>query len=467
MITNVTASLMRALAEWFGRRIYRPLEIDVNNTVQATAIDMENQWLPFTPNRDFKEDPRIFEGAKGVRFYSPQGEEILDGSSALFTTPAGHGRLEIADAIHKQVLHLDYTSSFLRSHPGSNALCKNLATILPPGMDKIFLCNSGSEAIDTAVKIALQYQRARGHGSRSIFVSREKAYHGSNLSGVALGGIPSNRADFGLPLLPVVHMRHTLLESNKFQPGQGSHGAELAEDLKRLILLHGEQNVAACIVEPISGSSGVLVPPVGYLERLREICDEHGVLLIFDEVITGFGRTGSPFAAQSFGIIPDIMTLAKAITNGVVPMGAVAVRGEIYQTILSATVKHSTELFHGYTSSGHPVSCAAALATLAIYEKEQLFQKASDLSGYFQERLFSLAGKPGIADVRGYGMLGGVDIDPAHVGMDGYNFQKRLYDNHLHIKATGSSMIIAPPFVCTKADIDTIIGTIEGCLSST
>ena len=226
----------------------------MNNTMRATSVDLKNQWLPFTPNRDFKEDPRIFESAKGLYFYSPQGDAILDGSSALFTTPAGHARPEIADAIRDQVMHLDYTSSFLRSHPGSNAVCNRLAEILPPGMGTIFLCNSGSESIDTAAKIALQYHRAEGQSSRSIFVSREKAYHGSNLSGVALGGIGANRRDFGMPLLPVVHMRPTSLESNKFTSGQGTKGAELAEDLKRLILLHGEENVAACIVEPISGS---------------------------------------------------------------------------------------------------------------------------------------------------------------------------------------------------------------------
>ena len=270
---------------------------------QSTAINLKNQWLPFTPNRDFKEDPRIFCEARGVHFYSPDGAAILDGSSALFTTPAGHARREIADAVHAQILTLDYTSSFMRSHPASNAVCRALTEILPPGMNSIMLCNSGSEAVDTAIKIALQYQRARGQGGRSMIVSRDRAYHGSNLSGVALGGVSANRRDFGLPLLPVVHMRHTCMASNRFQPGQGKHGVELAEDLEYFVQLYGEQNVAACIVEPISGSAGVLVPPVGYLERLREICDAHGILLIFDEVITGFGRTGNAFAAQSFGVI--------------------------------------------------------------------------------------------------------------------------------------------------------------------
>jgi beta-alanine--pyruvate transaminase len=323
------------------------------------------------------------------------------------------------------------------------------------------LCNSGSEAVDTAIKIALQYQRSRGQGTRNVIVSRERAYHGSNLSAVALGGIQVNRQDFGVSTLPVVHMRHTWLESNRYQPGQGKNGAELADDLLRLIQLHGAQNIAACIIEPIAGSSGVLVPPVGYLERLREICDENGVLLIFDEVITGFGRTGNTFAAQSFGVIPDIMTMAKAITNGVIPMGGVAVRREIYETILDATSGQSTEFFHGYTGSAHPVSCAASLATLEIYDRENLFHRAAELTAFFHERLYCLASYRGVTDIRAYGMLGGVDIDPAIVGIDGYGLQKSLFDRGLHIKSTGSSLILAPPFVISHDQIDRLISTIE------
>ncbi|CAN5730063.1 aspartate aminotransferase family protein [soil metagenome] len=430
------------------------------NTTEAVVatVAMENQWIPFTPNRDFKRDPRLFEGAKGNYFFGPEGTPILDGSSGLFTTPAGHARQEIATAIYEQVLELDYTSSFLRSHPKSFALCEKLTELLPEGLNKIFLVNSGSEAVDTAVKIALHYHRVRKESSRTIFVSRERAYHGANMTGVALSGLVNNRRAFGLPILPVVHMRHTWLEQNRFVPGQGQHGAELAEDLLRLIQLHGAENIAACIVEPIAGSTGTLVAPVGYLERLREICTANGILLIFDEVITGFGRTGMPFAAQSFGVTPDIITMAKAITNGIIPMGAVAVSEAIHDTIVGSGVEGSVEFFHGYTGSAHPVSCAASMATLGIYEREDLFARGRKLSGRFLEGLFGLRDAPGILDVRGYGMMGGIDIDPTVLGMDGYGFQKLLYDMGLHIKSTGNSLVYAPPFTLSEEEIDQVVG---------
>jgi beta-alanine--pyruvate transaminase len=422
------------------------------------AVEMESQWIPFTPNRDFKHDPRLFESAKGNYFYGPGGLKILDGSSGLFTTPAGHGRQEIATAVYDQILELDYTSSFLRSHPKSFELCEKLTGLLPEGLNKIFLVNSGSESVDTALKIALHYHRVRKEASRTVFVSRERAYHGANFAGVALAGLPNNRRAFGPPILPVVHMRHTWLEANRFVPGQGAHGAELAEDLLRLIQLHGAENIAACVVEPIAGSTGTLVPPVGYLERLREICTAHGVLLIFDEVITGFGRTGQAFAAQSFGVKPDIMTMAKAITNGIVPMGAVAVSEGIYETIVDSGAEGAVEFFHGYTGSAHPVACAASLAALGIYEREGLFARGRELSGRFLDGLFGLRDVSGVTDVRGYGMLGGVDIDPAVVGMDGYGFQKLLYDMGLHLKSTGNSLIVAPPFTLSEGEIDRVMG---------
>ncbi len=439
----------------------------MSQLVEAAPIapGLKNQWLPFTPNRDFKEDPRIFERAKGIYFYGPEDKPILDGSSGLFTTPAGHGREEIAEAVYAQILRLDYTSSFYRSHPGAMAACQEIGKLLPVGLDHIFLTNSGSEAVDTALKIALQYQRARKQGTRNIFVSREGAYHGANLSGVALSGIAGNRRDFGMPILPVVHMRHTWQEANRFQPGQGTYGAELADDLLRLIRLHGVENIAACIVEPIIGSGGTHVPPVGYLERLRAICDEHDVLLIFDEVICGFGRTGKAFAADAFGVTPDMMTMAKAVTNGVVPMGAVAVRSEIYETIVEADPNRTVELFHGYTGSGHPVSCAACLATLKIYEAEDLFENANKLSPYFLEKIFSLEKFEGVDDIRGYGMLAGVDINPSVLGTNGYGFQKRLYDHGLHVKTTGNTVILSPPFICTHGDIDAIAATLAELLA--
>jgi beta-alanine--pyruvate transaminase len=431
-----------------------------NSTAIDTMEGLDFQWLPFTPNRAFKEDPIVFDRAEGNYYFSPAGERVFDGSSGLFTTPAGHGRKEIADAVRDQLLRLDYTSSFLRSHPASWAATTAVTKLLPPQLSHVFFVNSGSESVDTAVKIAQQYYRSRKEASRTIFVSRERAYHGSNLSGVALSGIASNRREFGTSLLPVVHMRHTWIEANRYQPGQGKHGAELADDLLRLIQLHGAENIAACIVEPIAGSCGVLVPPLGYLERLKEICDEFHVLLIFDEVICGFGRTGAPFASQSFGVTPDIMTMAKAITNGVVPMGAVAVSSDIYDSIVESAPTQRTELFHGYTGSAHPVACAACIAAQQIYESEDMFTRAAQLSGELMKSLFELSGIPEIVDVRGYGMLAGVEIDPAVLRGDGYAIQKALFRRGLHVKVTGNNLIVAPPFTSSLDDLEFIAAQI-------
>jgi beta-alanine--pyruvate transaminase len=336
---------------------------------------------------------------------------------------------------------------------------------LPDKLTKLFFTSSGSDAIDTAIKIALAYHRARGESSRTVFVSRERSYHGVNLGGVALGGLVNNRRAFGISAIPVAHMRHTWLDSNKFTSGQPAHGAELAEDLLRFIGLYGAENIAACFVEPIAGSTGVLVPPVGYLERLREICTAHGILLVFDEVICGFGRTGRPFAAQSFGVTPDIITMAKAITNGTIPMGAVAVHQDIHDAIMNAAAEHTIEFFHGYTWSAHPVACAASLATLQIYESEQLFERAATLSPYFLDKVFTLASVPGVLDIRGFGLLAGVDIDPNVIGISGYDLQKRLFDMGLHIKTTGNCAILSPPFISDKDQIDFTVETIRTALT--
>jgi beta-alanine--pyruvate transaminase len=430
-----------------------------------TSIAMEHQWLPFTPNRDFKQDPRLFSSARGAYYTSDTGRQLFDGSSGLFTTPAGHGRLEIADAVRDQILELDFTSSFYRSHKKSFLLADRLAALLPDKLTKLFFTSSGSDAIDTAIKIALAYHRARGESSRTVFVSRERSYHGVNLGGVALGGLVNNRRAFGISAIPVAHMRHTWLDSNKFTSGQPAHGAELAEDLLRFIGLYGAENIAACFVEPIAGSTGVLVPPVGYLERLREICTAHGILLVFDEVICGFGRTGRPFAAQSFGVTPDIITMAKAITNGTIPMGAVAVHQDIHDAIMNAAAEHTIEFFHGYTWSAHPVACAASLATLQIYESEQLFERAATLSPYFLDKVFTLASVPGVLDIRGFGLLAGVDIDPNVIGISGYDLQKRLFDIGLHIKTTGNCAILSPPFISDKDQIDFTVETIRTALT--
>jgi beta-alanine--pyruvate transaminase len=439
---------------------------EMKSVEDTTAASFDHQWLPFTPNRDFKSDPRMFATARGLYYYSPEGKAILDGSSGLFTTPAGHGRVEIADAVRDQILELDFTSSFLRAHPKSFTVARRLAQLLPAGLDTLFLVSSGSEAIDTAMKVALAYHRARGEASRTLFVSRERSYHGVNVGGTLLGGMVNNRRAFSGLGVPVVHMRHTYMPENRFTPGQPKTGAELAEDLLRMVDLYGAENIAACFVEPIAGSCGVYVPPLGYLERLREICTQHGILLVFDEVICGFGRTGQPFAAQSFGVTPDMITMAKAITNGNIPMGAVAISRTIHDTMMNGAPEHTVEFFHGYTWSGHPVACAASLATLDIYQSENLFARSRQLSGYFLERAFSLEGVPGVSDVRGYGMLAGVDIDPSIVGMNGYELQKRLYDHGLHVKTTGNTAILSPPFIAEHSDLDFIVKTLREVLTS-
>jgi beta-alanine--pyruvate transaminase len=430
---------------------------------------MAHHWLPFSPNRDFKVDPKLFVKAEGVYYYKPNGDKVLDGSSGLFTSPAGHGRREIAEAVFKQLLELDFVSSFQRSHPKAFETADRIAALLPEGLDKVFFCNSGSEAVDTAMKMALAYHRARGQGTRTIFVSRERAYHGVNFGGVALSGLINNRRWFGPALPTAVHMRHTHIKENLFTLGEGEYGADLADDLLRLIQLHGAENIAACFVEPIAGSTGTLVPPKNYLKRLRQICDQHGILLVFDEVITGFGRTGHAFGAQSFGVTPDIITMAKAITNGAQPMSAVAAASSIYQVLVEDSVQPltSNEFFHGYTWSAHPAACAAALATLDIYANEGLFERANQMSAYFLESLFSLKGIDIVTDIRGYGMMGGLDVVPQEVaGARGHELQKRLYDNGLHFKSTGDSLIMAPPFVMTTDHIDQMTETLGRTLRS-
>jgi len=430
-------------------------------------LSMEHQWLPFTPNRDFKADPKLFGTAKGVYYYDPAGRPVLDGVSGLFTTPAGHGRVEIAEAVRDQILELDFTPGFLRSHPKAFAAASRVAALLPDGLNRIFFAASGSEAIDTAMKICLAWHRARKEGTRTTFVSRERAYHGVNIGGTALGGIGNNRRILGNMVSGVVHMRHTWLPENRFTPGQPLHGADLADDLTRFVQLHGAENIAACFVEPIAGSTGTLVPPFGYLERLREICTRHGILLVFDEVICGFGRTGQPFAAQSFGVTPDLITMAKALTNGSIPMSGVAIREDIHQTILDAAPTMETEFYHGYTWSAHPVACAAALAALDIYAQEDLFARGRSLSPYFLERLFSLAGHPEVTDIRGYGMLGAVDFKPSNKpGHRGYALQKKLYELGLHLKSTGDSVLIAPPLVFTRENVDTMTDILREALTT-
>ncbi|MCB2099362.1 MAG: aminotransferase class III-fold pyridoxal phosphate-dependent enzyme [Rhodobacterales bacterium] len=435
--------------------------------MQYTANTLENHWMPFTGNRDFKADPRLMVKAEGVYFTSHLGHKVIDASSGLFCSAAGHCRPEITEAVATQLATLDYCPHFQIGAPPSFELANRLTRITPDGMNHVFFANSGSEAVDTSLKIVMAYNRARGEGHRDKWVSRERAYHGVNIGGVSLSGLMKNRETFGAVMPGVVHMRHTWTPEARFTRGRPTHGAEMAEDLLRFCQLLGGHNIAACYVEPVAGSTGILVPPVGYLERIREICDQFGIVLIFDEVICGFGRLGTPFGAQAFGVTPDIMTMAKALTNGAQPMGAVCVKDEIYETVMNAAPAGGVEFFHGYTYSGHPAACAAGLATLAIYENEGLFDKAAALSGHFLDQVYGLQDLDIVTDIRGIGLLAGFDIDPAGAapGARGLEAQKRLFKAGLHIKFTGDSGIIAPPLVSEESHVDEMIGIIRETLA--
>ncbi len=427
---------------------------------------LENYWMPFTANRDFKADPRIIVRGEGVYMYTPEDEAILDGSSGLFCCAAGHSRPEIAEAVYAQLQQAAYVPPFQLSQPLSFELARRVAQLTPNGLDHIFFVNSGSEAVDTAMKMAYAYHYARGEGQRQRFVSRERAYHGVNLGGISLSGMIKNRQAFGPGVPGVAHMRHTWLPENRFVRGQPDEGIELAEDLQRIAMNVGPDTIAACFVEPVAGSTGVLVPPKGYLERLREICDEHGILLVFDEVICGFGRLGTAFAADAFSVTPDIMTMAKAITNAAQPMGAVAVSDRVHDTIMEATGPGLVEFCHGYTYSGHPAACAAGLAMMDIIETDRLFERASELSPYFLDQIFALSDVPLITDIRGYGLFAGFDVKPAGgPGVRGTDLQKRMFKNGLHIKMTGDAGLIAPPLVSERHHIDKICDILRRTLA--
>jgi beta-alanine--pyruvate transaminase len=423
--------------------------------MKYSANTLEDHWMPFTPNREFKENPRFVVKSKGVELWDHNGNRILDGSSGLFCVAAGHGRTEIADAVHKALLENDYTAPFNLAQPTSFEMARMVTALTPEDINHVFFANSGSEAIDTALKISMAYHRARGEGQRTRFVSRERAYHGVNIGGTSLSGMVKNRDTFTGVMPNVVCMRHTLLEDNRFVRGQPENGAELADDLQRMVDTYGGGTIAACFVEPIAGSTGVLLPPKGYLQRLREICDANGILLVFDEVITGFGRLGAPFAAQAFDVTPDIMTMAKAITNGAQPMGAIAVKDGIYDTITNAAPEGAIELFHGYTYSAHPAACAAGIATQKIYLNEKLFDQAAELSDYFLDAIYALQDNGLVTDIRGMGLLAGIDIQSGSApGARGSQIQKQLFQNGMHVKFTGDCGIVAPPFVATHEEID-------------
>ena len=427
---------------------------------------LEEYWMPFTANRDFKANPRLITGAEGMYYTTHRGDKVLDASAGLFCVAAGHGRKEIAEAVHKALTELDYCPPFQYGHPLSFELSRRLAAVTPGDLNHIFYGNSGSEAVDSALKIALAYHRAKGEGQRTRLVGRELAYHGVNFGGLTVAGLVNNKRVFGPGLPGALHRRHPRLPEHKFVQGQPETGAELADELQRFVELHGADTIAACIVEPIAGSVGSLVPPKGYLQRLRKICDQHGIVLIFDEVICGFGRTGKQFAADSFGVVPDLMTMAKALTNGVVPMGAVACSDKIYEGITGAAPEAAIELFHGYTYSGCPVAAAAGLATRDIFERDNLVERAGEMAPKFQEALFACRDIPIVTDIRGYGLLGTLDLAPVErPGVRGYAVLQQLYDAGVMTKITGDSVLLSPPLVLEDSHIDEMFTKIRGVLA--
>ncbi|HZT55070.1 MAG TPA: aspartate aminotransferase family protein [Burkholderiaceae bacterium] len=427
---------------------------------------MDAYWMPFTANRQFKKAPRLLAKAQGMHYWTPEGRQILDGVAGLWCVNAGHARPKIVEAIAAQAAEMDFAPPFNMAHPKAFELAERLVELTPAGLNKVFFANSGSEAVETALKIAIGYHRARGEGARTRLIGRERGYHGVNFGGTTVGGIVGNRKTFG-PLLPGTdHIRHTHdLARNAFARGLPEHGAELAEDLERLVALHDASTIAAVIVEPVAGSTGVLLPPKGYLKRLREICDKHGILLIFDEVITGFGRVGSPFAAQQFDVAPDMMTVAKGITNGCVPMGAVFARQAIHDVFMTGP-EHLIEFPHGYTYSAHPLACAAALGTLDTYAEEGLLTRAATMAPVFENALHSLRGVPHVIDVRNIGLVGGIELEPVagQPGKRAFDVFLECWERGVLIRTTGDTIALSPPLIVESAHIDQMVSTIADVL---
>ena len=427
--------------------------------------DLRAFWMPFTANRQFKQAPRMFVAAEGMHYTTSDGRQVLDGTAGLWCCNAGHCRPKITAAIQEQAAELDYAPAFQMGHPKAFELANRLIGIAPEGMEHVFFTNSGSESVDTALKIAIAYQRAIGQGTRTRLIGRERGYHGVNFGGISVGGIVNNRKFFGSMLGGVDHLPHTHLPANAFSHGQPEHGAELADELERIVALHDASTIAAVIVEPVAGSTGVLVPPRGYLERLREICTRHGILLIFDEVITGFGRTGAAFAADKYGVQPDMITLAKGVTNGVIPMGAVLTTAAIHDAFMTGP-EHAIELFHGYTYSGNPIACAAGLATLETYAEEGLFERAAALAPAWEEALHGLRDCPHVIDIRNEGLIGAVELESIAGQPTRRAFQAFLdaYEAGLLIRTTGDIIALSPPLIITEAQIDELTEKLRGVL---
>ncbi|AHM05648.1 Omega-amino acid--pyruvate aminotransferase [Roseibacterium elongatum DSM 19469] len=428
--------------------------------------DLSAFWMPFTANRQFKKTPRMFVSADGMYYKTADGRQVLDGTAGLWCCNAGHNRPRIVEAIRQQAGELDYAPAFQMGHPKAFELATRLRDMAPEPMEHVFFTNSGSESVETALKIAIAYQRAIGQGTRTRLIGRERGYHGVNFGGISVGGIVNNRKFFGSLLTGVDHLPHTHLpEKNAFTRGQPEHGADLADELERIVALHGPETVAAVIVEPMAGSTGVLMPPKGYLQRLREITRKHGILLIFDEVITGFGRLGSSFAAEHFDVMPDMITCAKGLTNGVIPMGAVLATREIHDAFMHGP-EEAIELFHGYTYSGNPIASAAGLATLETYREEGLFERAAELAPYWEDAVHSLRDCPHVIDIRNMGLIAGIELEPIAGAPTKRAFSAFLqaYEKDVLIRTTGDIIALSPPLIIEKHHIDTLFGTLRDIL---
>ena len=425
--------------------------------------DLEAFWMPFTANRQFKSRPRLLARAEGMHYWTEDGRKVLDGVAGLWCVNAGHGRKEITEAVSKQLAAMEYAPPFQMGHPPGFELASRLVKLTPGDLDHVFFTNSGSEAVDTALKIAIAYHRLRGEASRQRLIGREKGYHGVGFGGTSVGGMVNNRKFFGTLLPGVDHLRHTHdIEHNAFSRGVPEWGAHLADDLERMVALHDASTIAAVIVEPVAGSAGVLLPPKGYLQRLRSICDKHGILLIFDEVITGFGRLGAPFGAQHFDVLPDMITSAKALTNGAIPMGAVFVRKHIYDAFMKGP-ENGIELFHGYTYSAHPAACAAGLAVQDIYDREGLLTRAAKMAKTFEEAVHSLRGLPRIIDIRNIGLVAGIELEPrpGAPAARAYEIFVKAFERGILIRTTGDTIALSPPLIVEAEQIDQLVSTLR------
>jgi beta-alanine--pyruvate transaminase len=441
-------------------------ENTMSNRLNATPNDLSAFWMPFTANRQYKKEPRMFVKAKDMHYTTHDGRQVLDGTAGLWCVNAGHCRPLITEAIREQAGELDYAPAFQLGHPKAFELANRLIDIAPDGMEHVLYTNSGSESVETALKVALAYHKVKGQGSRTRLIGRERGYHGVNFGGISVGGIVSNRKMFGTLLSGVDHMPHThLLEKNAFTKGEPEHGGDIASELERIVTLHDASTIAAVIVEPVAGSTGVLIPPKGYLQKLREICTKHGILLIFDEVITGFGRLGTPFAAQYFDVKPDMIVTAKGLTNGVIPMGAVFVTAEIHDAFMSGP-EHMIEFFHGYTYSGNPIACAAALGTLDTYRDEGLLTRGAELASYWGDALHSLRDCPHVIDIRNIGLIGAIELSPiaGEPTKRAFSAFLKAYESGYLIRTTGDIIALSPPLIISKAEIDELVDGIRKVL---